>query len=148
MNSLCLLPVFGLNSRTEHLVCHPVRQQFAGASRQSGRKKKLNPVLRASIAPAFHWAGPFHLFSGVTKGDFFTSVANVLIVSFRTRTKNCLCGKGRPDSCLVVAASLASTNYCFPQGKVCRRSSILHLWMCILSEPSLRWGRSEEGISR
>lgn len=112
-----------------------------------GKKGEWSPVLRASTAPAFYWTCPFHLFLGAIEGDFLRSAADALIVCFKTRTKNCLCGKSMPGLCLVVVISPVSPNYCPPQGKVYWRGILLLLWACNLSEPSTvsEWGQIREG---
>lgn len=103
--------------------------------------------MRASTAPAFYWTCPFHLFLGAIEGHFLRSAADTLIVCFKARTKNCLCGKSMPGLCSVVVISPVSPNYCPPHGKVYWRGILLLLWASNLSEPSTvsEWGQIREG---
>lgn len=80
----------------------------------------MKSVLRASTALAFHWACSFHSFSGAIEGEFLRSVAHVLVVSFRTKTDNCLCGKSRSGTWSVVVTGPDSPISDLPRAKSVR----------------------------
>lgn len=116
-------------------------------SRKGEKKGRIELSFEGSYSSALHWACPFHLFLDAVEGDFVISVAAVLILSFRARTKNCLCWKSRPGLCSTVVTSPASPNYCPPHDKVCQRAASCSYGCstCLSPPPSLSGGKSEEG---
>lgn len=109
VNSLCFLPVFGLNSRTEHHVCIQSDNSSQLLLEKGEKKRGMKPSFEgfnSSLLLIGHVL--LNLFFGAVKGCFLRSVAAVLTVSFKARTENCLCGKSRPGSCSVVLTSPVS----------------------------------------
>lgn len=109
VNSLCFLPVFGLSSSTEHHVCIQSDNGSQLLLEKGEKKRGMKPSF-AGFNNSLFCIGHvlLNLFPGAVKRVFLRSVADVLTVSFRARTENCLCGKSRPGSCSVVITSPVS----------------------------------------
>lgn len=121
------------HDRTSHLPSSQTITQLILEKRGGMGVMKL--VLRVSTALVFHWICSFHPFSGAIEGEFLRSVAHVLVVSFRAKIENCLCGKSRSGTWSVLVTGPVSPITAFPGQSL--SEGILHLLCtCCLFELS------------
>lgn len=152
MNSLCFLPVFSLSSRTEHHVCIQSDNGSQLLLEKGEKKRGMKPSFEGFNNSLFCIGHVLlNLFSGAVKRVFLRSVADVLTVSFRARTENCLCGKSGPGSCsVVIKPALSAPVNAQSRAKSVRgaSSSSYGCATCLSPPLCLSGGRSEKERER